>query len=1067
MPATLLLLLDAVLDGALRLKCSGSGFDAGKTSLKMLVVYNDVTSTDQGMPFKSQAVDIDAVSGGAFADKLFTITGLVNGQKYVIKSLIGTVESAALVENPAAKPSTPIISVIKKQEGSVTVSVGLNNNFGGNYDNVFLFLKKISDQSIRQIDIGSFDFTGKATADMKIEKTLTAGDGADMEKETQYELAAVAYSSVTGYSDSSETTHIKVSDLLDAVSIGTMTQIASNKIRVPFTPGVDFLSSYVNKDKSDLAHPARITAMSLKAASTKFLVGLTVNTVALDSVYADVKFALGALVGQTQDASGALVGGTWQDAALVAPFVDFTIPDNLLATDVLYCVPSVISECARDSTNLYDFNSVIGGFSSFVGKIGAVNSLPTVQIDLVAGSDEDIIANFKVFFATQGAKDSYMKTNRVSGAGDLTTFMKIFNADSATDETLNSDNQLTFPAPSAGTISGVGVNNAATFSKTYSPAQYKDAVTLLGKKIGVSFSSKDAAGINQRTVDVASPVVKFIELVGTLASFAVDTTGTSDAPTITGTWTINEPYGANPFGSELAGFKLGYIKDNAPTSVDKGAWSSSTAYVVGDSVTSNGVTYVCIADAAAFLTPILSPYSYSSGVAYLSGSKLQYAGNNYTRKQDVVGQANTAMGVLPTDATKWTLETLFYTPIINLTDTTYWAPKFTTSFYPTTYVAGQRSVALNSDPAGVQFPPSTIINLVLQALYLDRNSSDPAARLQGAQLVENAPFGSHTVNSQVATVASGAVSYDNAANTATISLKDKISEMATLVTYPAGYQEHITSAEIASGRLVTKISDNAAMTLNLQALAVSSGAANKAQLTIQTTPGVEYKKYFQQELTIGANKYSSAIQEINLKLVKNLDLTAPTVVYSAVQMVESIAVWNPATVYLAGAQVQTSGFAYSRKQDGAVGVANTLAGLAPNNATYWTSMGAYTSSLIAGPRVTLVDKDSADWALTSSVYQAGSVRTEFGVTIAQNGSVLTNWSHIAIPSVATPDAMAASYKSSTNFNAGDASLAGFPSSLFKIRYAGVWSAGIMMVSSDQGGRMIAIPSNAAFSSSIV
>ena len=52
MPATLLLLLDAVLDGALRLKCSGSGFDAGKTSLKMLVVYNDVTSTDQGMPFK-------------------------------------------------------------------------------------------------------------------------------------------------------------------------------------------------------------------------------------------------------------------------------------------------------------------------------------------------------------------------------------------------------------------------------------------------------------------------------------------------------------------------------------------------------------------------------------------------------------------------------------------------------------------------------------------------------------------------------------------------------------------------------------------------------------------------------------------------------------------------------------------------------------------------------------------------------------------------------------------------------------------------------------------------------
>jgi hypothetical protein len=461
---------------------------------------------------------------------------------------------------------------------------------------------------------------------------------------------------------------------------------------------------------------------------------------------------------------------------------------------------------------------------------------------------------------------------------------------------------------------------------------------------------------------------------------------------------------------------------------------------------------VCILAALAAFTPILSPNSYSSGVAYQSGSSLQYAGNNYTRKQDVVGQANTVMGVLPTDATKWTLEALFSTPIIEVTNTTYWAPKFTTSFYPTTYVAGQRSVVLNSDPAGVQFPRSTVINLVLQALYLDRNSSDPAARLQSAQLFENAPFGSHTVNSQVATVASGAISYDNAANTATISLKDKISEMATIVTYPVGYQEHIPSAEIASGRLVTKISDNAAMTLNLQTLAKSSGAANKAQLTISTISGVEYKKYFQQEFTIGANKYSSAIQEINLKLVKNLDLTSPTVVYSALPVAP--AAYSFTTNYLPGAQVLYLGSVYTRLGN-VPGTSNNV----PTGPA-WTNNGVFSSA-----RVTLADKAAADNALTNSSYS--DVRTEFGVTIAQNGAVLTNWSHIAIPNVATPDAMAASYKSSTNFNAGDASISGFPISLFNVKYAGVWSAGILMVSSDQGGRMIAIPSNAAFSSSIV
>lgn len=642
-----------------------------------------------------------------------------------------------------------------------------------------------------------------------------------------------------------------------------------------------------------------------------------------------------------------------------------------------------------------------------------------------------------MFFATQAAKDAYKNTNRAAGSLDLITFMKVFNADSDTDTLMiSSDNQL-------GPI-GVGVANAATLTKTYTPAQYKDAVSLLGKKIGVSFSSKDSAGLNQQTIYVASSVVKFIELVGTLVSFAVDTTGTSDAPTITGTWATDKS-----FGSELAGFKLGYIKDNAPTSVDKGAWSSSTSYVVGDSVTSNGVTYVCKLAAAAPV-PIMSPNSYSPLIAYTSGSQLQYQGNNYTRKQDgAVGIVNTATGVLPTDATKWTLGNVKMSDPIQVTNTTYWAPKFTTSTYPTTFVAGQRSVVLNSDPAGVQFPRSTIINLVLQALYLDRNSSDPAARLEGDQWFENAPNGSHSVKSQVVTVA-----YNNTVNTATISLKDKIVDMVDLVPYAVDYPEYVSpTTEV---RLVTKISDNAAMTLNLQAVDKSTGADNKASFTMPTTPGVEYKKYYQQFLTVGQNTYSSPIQEINLKLVKNLDLTSPTLVYSALPVAP--AAYNSATVYQSGAQVSWAGAVYTRKQDGAVGIANTATGILPTEATKWNFISFFNSA-----RVTLSDKAAAAAAaLSNSSYS--DVRTEFGVTIAQNGSVLTNWSNIAIPNVATPDAMAASYKSSTNFNAGDASLA---DGLFKVNYAGVWSAGIMMVSSSEGGRMIAIPSNSVFTSSIV
>jgi hypothetical protein len=821
-----------------------------------------------------------------------------------------------------------------------------------------------------------------------------------------------------------------VSDLLDAPTIGSIIQITPSKIRVPFTPGADFLSSYVTMVNGDPANPSRVTSMSLKADTTKFLVGLKVNGVALPSVYANLVFAPGV--------PGADGTGTYQDATLVPPYVDFIVPANILEADVLSCVPSVISECARDSTNSYDFNSVVAAASSLVGKIGVMNSLPSVQIDLVQAANEGITANFKVFFATQAAKDAYKNTNRASGSLDLITFMKVFNADSDTDALmLSSDNQL-------GPI-GVGVANAATLTKTYTPTQYKDAVSLLGKKIGVSFSSKDSAGLNQQTIYVASSVVKFIELVGTLASFVVDTTGTSDSPTITATWVTDRTFGSSP-----TGFKLGYSKDNYPSSLDKGAWSSSTSYIVLDSVTYNGSTYVCIAAAAAAGVTILSPYSYSSGIAYPSGAQLQYLGNNYTRKQDgAVGIVNTATGVLPTDATKWTLDTPILTPVILPTNINYWTAKFTTSTYPTIYAAGQRSVTLNSDPAGTPFTRAAIVYLSIQGLYFDRNSSDPAARLQGAQAFENAPFGSHSVKSQVVTVA-----YDNTVNTATISLKDKIVDMVDIVPYAVDYPEYVSpTTEV---RLVTKIADDIAMSLNLQPITPSSGLVNKASFTMPTTPGVEYKKYYQQYLTVGQNTYSSPIQLITLKLVKNIDLSAPTVVYKATLTSVAPAAYNPAAWYQVGDKVLYLGSVYTRN-------ASVGAGQNANIVTVpsaWTNNGVFSAT----SSVTLADKAAAVAALTNSSYS--DVRTEFGVTIDKNGADLTNWSNIAIPNVATPDAMAASYKSGTglaSFNAGDASLV---EGVFKLKYSGVWSASILMVSSTEGGKLIAIPSNAVFSSSI-
>jgi len=252
------------------------------------------------------------------------------------------------------------------------------------------------------------------------------------------------------------------------------------------------------------------------------------------------------------------------------------------------------------------------------------------------------------------------------------------------------------------------------------------------------------------------------------------------------------------------------------------------------------------------------------------------------------------------------------------------------------------------------------------------------------------------------------------------------------------------------------------MLVNLQTITASSGLANKASLTIPTTPGVEYKKYFQQTFTIGQNTYTSAIQEITLKLVKNLDLNAPTVVYKATLTSAAPAAFNPATVYPSGAQVSYLGFVYTRKQDGAVGVANTaLTAAPPSVASSWTNNGVFTATTSS---VTLADKAAAVAALTNSSYS--DVRTEFGVTIAENGAVLTNWSNIAIPNVATPDAMAVSYKSGTglaSFNASNVSLIG---GAFKVNYPGVWSAAILMVSSSEGGRMIAIPSNAVFASSV-
>jgi hypothetical protein len=322
-------------------------------------------------------------------------------------------------------------------------------------------------------------------------------------------------------------------------------------------------------------------------------------------------------------------------------------------------------------------------------------------------------------------------------------------------------------------------------------------------------------------------------------------------------------------------------------------------------------------------------------------------------------------------------------------------------------------------------------------------------------LDEKASMGSHIVNAL-----QSVVSYDVNANTGTITIKDKIADIVSIAQFSPDDEEHLSTATIE--RLQTRISDNAAMSLNTETLTASSGATTSVTKMYNLIAGFPKTVHIQQLFTITKNAqtfiYNGPVTTITLTLRKNIELTNPAVTYSGLPVVPQA--YNSTTVYTTGDKVTFGGNIYTKTATGS-GTAGTPPSGSPGSSGFWTNNGTFSSA-----RVTFANKAAAVLALDSSSHS--DIRTVFGVTITPNGATLNGWSTIGIPDRATANAMAASYKTGStlaSFSTGDSSYDSVTGQ-WNVTYSGVWSAAIEMASSTEGARMLANPSTSILSASI-
>jgi hypothetical protein len=488
----------------------------------------------------------------------------------------------------------------------------------------------------------------------------------------------------------------------------------------------------------------------------------------------------------------------------------------------------------------------------------------------------------------------------------------------------------------------------------------------------------------------------------------------------------------------LKDFVISYLKENNKvTGATTGQWVERGSYTAGDSATNSSIEYVCLLSHSNMLSS-----AYVATTVYPALTTVSFGSQNYSRKADIGG--NTLAGFIPTDSTKWTV----LNPI-QITNTTFWQPRFQAIAYPNAYAPTISEQFFTNQPDGTPFVRATIVNLQIVARFADRNSTDPLAVTVSNSLYEKASMGSHIVN-----VLQSLLSYDINANTGTITIKDKITDVASLAIFSLDDDEYLSPT--TDLRLVTRIADDLAMTTNVETLAASSGSADAAIKTYVLVAGFPKIVHVQQLFTLTKNGqtfiYNGPVTPINLILRKNIELSNPTVTYSAAPVAPQAFVAT--TVYQAGAQVLFSGRTFTRAN-----ISNTIANIAPTASGFWVDNGLFSSA-----RVTLADKAAAVAALANPSYT--DIRTVFGVVITANGATLNGWSTIGIPHIATANAMAASYKSGStlaSFNIGDSS---YINGQWNVKYDGVWSAAIEMASSTEGARMIANPSSAILSASI-
>ena len=455
--------------GAVTINYIVSGLAANANKV-MTIVCNDITDTDNGSDWLTQAIIVQADANGA-ATANFIQSGLTNGISYVIAALVDQVHSNTITISSSNIPLAPILSVLEKLENSINLSVNTGANQGSAIISGTVFYKSINAASISYVEITS----GMIAA--MVYNVITVP--VPLSQDVTYEIFAIVNNGAG--INKSNTIITKVSTVLDPVVLSSIVQENSIVTAVFNLPANMSAFSEVTTNAEGLVTNIVAPGVSFKGTikSAGFTQTVTYVPVLAPGVYDPV--------------NGKLVSNrVW---ATPVSFT-FTITDGARQFVSGSFVWEIVSECPNP--NGVTLNMLTGA-KTVVGMFGTDLSLPSANVVTTSSGSYPTTANIslatKLYFNSAALLNAFNGVNTGFVPTSLTPYPPTLTINARWVQNTVISGVVSLPAINCpNVVIGISLSSAVVFTAVFASQYFGVEMKLQLQSVsnGVSTSFVDA-----------------------------------------------------------------------------------------------------------------------------------------------------------------------------------------------------------------------------------------------------------------------------------------------------------------------------------------------------------------------------------------------------------------------------------------------------------------------------------------------------------------------------------------------------------------------------------------------